>query len=61
MAGIVLVTKPSFIFPDDDNVALNGTWMRTNTSNELRNIYQNGKFFVFELRSMYSKDPKIKL
>ena len=52
MAGIVLVTKPSFIFPDDDNVALNGTWMRTNTSNELRNMYQTGNYFVFELRSM---------
>ena len=51
MAGIILVTKPSFIFPDDENVSLKETWIRTNTSNELRKMYQDGKFFIFELRS----------
>ena len=51
MAGIVLVTRPSFIFPDDTDVVLNESWIRTNTSNELRNLYQDGNFFIFELRS----------
>ena len=51
MAGIVLVTRPSFIFPDDTDVMLNESWIRTNTSNELRNLYQDGNFFIFELRS----------
>ena len=53
MAGIVLVTKPSFLFPDNINVVSNETWIRTSNSSDLRNMYQNGNFFIFEFRSKY--------
>ena len=53
MAGIVLVTKPSFLFPDNINVIANETWIRTSSSSDFRNMYQNGNFFIFEFRSKY--------
>ena len=53
MAGIVLVTKPSFLFADNDHLVLNGSWVGNNISNNWRKQYEEGTYFFFDLRSKF--------
>ena len=53
MAGIVLVSKPSFLFLKDDHIALNASRVGANSSNDWRNEYEKGAFFFFDLRSKF--------
>ena len=41
MAGIVLVTKPSFIFQDIEDVLLKGSWIKANATKDWRDQYEN--------------------
>ena len=51
MAGIVLVTKPSFIFQDIEDVLLMGSWIKANATKDWRVEYEKDIFFLFDLRS----------
>ena len=51
MAGIVLVTKPSFIFQNETNTLLNGSWIKSNATKDWRDEYEKGIFFLFNLKS----------
>ena len=51
MAGIVLVTKPSFIFQNETNTLLNGSWIKANATKDWRDEYEKGIFFLFDLKS----------
>ena len=51
MAGIVLVTKPSFIFQNETNTLLNGSWIKSNATKDWRDEYEKGIFFLFDLKS----------
>jgi len=51
MAGIALITKPSFLFPDNDNGILKSTWTKANDSTDWRKEYAKGIFFLFNLKT----------
>ena len=51
MAGIVLVTKPSFLFPGINFGVLNSSWIVQNETKNWRNQYAIGNFFFFDLKS----------
>ena len=51
MAGIVLVTKPSFIFKNETNTLLKGSWIQANATKDWRDQYDKGIFFLFDLKS----------
>ena len=51
MAGIILVTKPSFIFQNETNTILNGSWIKANATKDWRLDYEKGTFFLFDLKS----------
>ena len=53
MAGIALITKPSFLFLDNDNGILKSTWTKANDSTDWRKEYAKGIFFLFDLKSKY--------
>ena len=53
MSGIVLVTKPSFLFPADSNVILKNSWIKVNNTQNWRNEYEKGIFFLFDLKSKF--------
>ena len=50
MAGIVLVTKPPFLFPEADNGGHNTSFTAT-VALDLRSEYKIGNYFLFDLRS----------
>ena len=52
MAGIVLVTKPSFLFADNDHLVLNGSWVGNNISNNWRKQYEEGINLYFSLSGL---------
>merc|ERR1712242_650872 len=56
MAGIVLITKPSFLFPDNNNDVLKSAWMKTNVSTDWRDEYKKGIFFQFDLKTPVPPD-----
>ena len=60
MAGIILVTKPSFIFQNETNTLLNGSWIKANATKDWRDEYEKGIFFLFDLKSK-SKSKMISL
>ena len=51
MAGIVLVTKPSFIFQDIQDILLKGSWINANATKDWRDQYEKDIFFLFDLKS----------
>jgi len=51
MAGILLVTKPSFIFQNETNTLLNGSWIKANATKDWRHDYEKGIFFLFDLKT----------
>ena len=51
MAGIVLVTKPSFIFQNETNTFSNASWIKANATKDWRDEYEKGIFFLFDLKS----------
>ena len=53
MAGIVLVTKPSFIFQDIEDVLLKSSWIKANATKDWRDQYEKNIFFLFDLKSKW--------
>jgi len=51
MAGIVLVAKPSFLFPENTIGARNGSWQMVPAPIDWRHEYQKGIFFLFDLKT----------
>ena len=54
MAGIVLVTKPSFIFQNETNTLLNGSWIKANATKDWRDLYEKDMLFLFDLKSKWN-------
>ena len=52
MAGIVLVTKPSFLFNYNDGVFSNESWAESNISYDWRKGFEENIFLWFDPRSM---------
>ena len=54
MAGIVLVTKPSFIFLNETNTLSKGSWIPANATKDWRDLYEKDILFLFDLKSKYN-------